>query len=330
MSAESDLAAALASTRRDRERFLALVASLSPDDFERARRGGWSIRRVLHHVIESEATYAKLLAHLRGRAAPDLAARTPVDGADATRQLATTRDAVQAIVDRIDGATLYRLARIGHEEYSPLSVLENIALHDREHHEQIEHLLTLRDDTRPEGEVEPLRVTVRDAGDFDLPRVTEIYNHYVVTSSATFDLTPFTVEQRREWFAHYSTSGPHRLLVAERDGLVLGYAASGRFRTKPAYDTTVETTVYCAPEATSRGVGSQLYAALFEALRGEDLHVAVAGITLTNDASCALHERFGFVRAGMMPEVGRKFGRFWDVVWYVTRLDDRSAHTEAP
>ena len=85
---------------------------------------------------------------------------------------------------------------------------------------------------------------------------------------------------------------------------------------KKAYDTSVETTIYCAPEATGRGIGSALYTALFDALRDEDLHMAVAGITLPNAASVALHERFGFVQAGLMHAIGRKFDQYWDVGWY--------------
>jgi phosphinothricin acetyltransferase len=161
---------------------------------------------------------------------------------------------------------------------------------------------------------------VRAASEADLARVTEIYNHYVINTPITFDLRPYSVEERREWFAEFGTSGPYRLFVAERDGLVLGYAGCHLFRDKEAYRTTVEVTVYCAPEATGQGLGRLLYGALFDAIRGEDLHLAVAGITMPNDASVALHERFGFTLAGVMHDVGRKFDRYWDVAWYEKRL----------
>lgn len=94
----------------------------------------------------------------------------------------------------------------------------------------------------------------------DLPRLMEIYNHYVAHSPATFDLEPKTVEERGEWFAQFAETGRHRLVVAEEDGRVLGYSGTMRFRVKPAYDRTVETTIYCAPESVGRGVGAQLYA----------------------------------------------------------------------
>jgi len=158
-------------------------------------------------------------------------------------------------------------------------------------------------------------VTIRAGRLDDLEALTRIYNHFVVNTHVTFDLEPFTVEARREWFSHYSATGRHRLLVAESAGEVVGYATSGRFRDKPAYDPSVETTVYCAPAAAGRGIGSALYTALFEALRDEDVHHAYAGVALPNDASIALHQRFGFMEIGTFREVGRKFGKWWDVTW---------------
>ena len=149
-------------------------------------------------------------------------------------------------------------------------------------------------------------ILIRSAQSGDLPRLTEIYNHYVLTTPITFDLEPYTVERRM---------GRHRLLVAESNGVVIGYAGTTRFRPKPAYDTTVETTIYLSAEAAGKGVGSRLYAALFQALANEDIHRIVAGYALPNSASKALHERFGFQLVGIFRENGRKFGRYWDVAW---------------
>jgi phosphinothricin acetyltransferase len=149
----------------------------------------------------------------------------------------------------------------------------------------------------------------------DLPRLTEIYNHYVVHSPATFDLEPKTLDQRAEWFAQFAETGRHRLLVAEEDDVVVGYAGTMRFRVKPAYDATVESSIYCAPEAVGRGVGAKLYAALFEAIAGEDVHRIVAGYVPPNPASERLHAQFGFRPVGTFTEQGYKFGRYWDVCW---------------
>ncbi len=153
------------------------------------------------------------------------------------------------------------------------------------------------------------------AGRDDLPRLTEIYNYYILHTPVTFDIEPYTVERREPWFAQFGDSGRHRLLVAEFDGTVLGYAGTTRFRPKAAYDTTVETTVYCAPEAIGKGIGSKLYTKLFELLKGEDVHRFVAGYALPNAATEALHRRFGFKVVGVFSEVGRKFGKYWDVCW---------------
>ena len=165
-----------------------------------------------------------------------------------------------------------------------------------------------------------LHPKVRPATVSDIPRLTEIYNYYIVNTPATFDIEPWTVEQRMEWFSHYAATGPHRVLVAEAAGVVLGSTWSSQFRVKAAYDTTVETSVYCDPEATRKGIGSALYEALFEALAGQHLHRAVAGITLPNEASVRLHERFGFRKVGAFTEVGKKFGTYWDVAQYEREL----------
>ena len=105
------------------------------------------------------------------------------------------------------------------------------------------------------------------------------------------------------------------MLVAEQDGLVLGYVGTMRFRPKAAYETTVETTIYCAPEAVGQKIGAKLYSALFASIAGEDVHRILAGYTMPNAASQKLHERCGFQPVGVYREVGRKFGRYWDVAW---------------
>ncbi|WP_269855683.1 GNAT family N-acetyltransferase [Streptomyces sp. RPT161] len=147
----------------------------------------------------------------------------------------------------------------------------------------------------------------------DLEQLTAIYNHYVLQTHSTFDTVASTAEQRQPWLAAHPGHGPHRLFVAEGGGRVLGYATSSRFRARPAYRTSVETAVYCAPDAGGRGIGTLLYTALFEALADQDLHRAYAGIALPNEASVRLHTRFGFRQCGLYTESGHKFGRYWDV-----------------
>ncbi|MET9848535.1 GNAT family N-acetyltransferase [Streptomyces ossamyceticus] len=161
-------------------------------------------------------------------------------------------------------------------------------------------------------------VQVRQGVEADLATLTDIYNHYVRETPITFDTAVFTPEERRPWLLSHLVDGRHRLIVAttEDSQRILGYATSSAFRAKAAYDTSVEVSVYLAPDAGGRGVGTLLYKALFEALAGEDVHRAYAGIAQPNEPSTRLHERFGFRHVGTYREVGRKFGRYWDVAWY--------------
>ena len=163
--------------------------------------------------------------------------------------------------------------------------------------------------------------TIRAAVAADLDALTRIYNHYVVETAITFDTEPYEAIARRPWLEQFAETGPHRLVVAaDSADRVIGYAGSHRFRPKAAYDTTVEVTVYLAPEVQQKGLGTRLYQALFRRLEGQDLHRAVAGVTLPNPASLALHARFGFTDCGVQSEVGRKLGRYWDVQWLEKQL----------
>ena len=158
-------------------------------------------------------------------------------------------------------------------------------------------------------------IVVRPAAREDLAQITSIYNHYVLKTPITFDIEPARPEQRLEWFNEHCEGARYRLFVSEDVGRILGYAGTGRFRNKAAYDTTAEVTIYCAPDATGRGIGRMMYQRLFDALRNQDLRRLVAGITLPNEASVALHRHFGFTEVGVFSENGRKFDRYWDVLW---------------
>jgi phosphinothricin acetyltransferase len=159
-------------------------------------------------------------------------------------------------------------------------------------------------------------VEIRPAAIEDLPQLNDLYNHYVLHSHATFDINPITLAERVEWFRHYGETGRHRVLVAAAEDRVVGFASTSPYRPRGAYETSVETTVYLAPETTGRRLGSRLYAELVRVIEGEDLHRAIGGIALPNDASVALHQRFGFVQVAHFTEQGRKFGRYWDVAYF--------------
>jgi phosphinothricin acetyltransferase len=169
-----------------------------------------------------------------------------------------------------------------------------------------------------------MNVQVSPGEEDDLGALTDIYNHYIRETAITFDVTPTTPDERRPWLLSHPEDGAHRLLVAraagEPAGRILGYATSSPFRQKAAYATSVETSIYLAPDAGGRGIGTSLYKQLFEALEGEDVHRAYAGIALPNDASVRIHQRFGFRQVGVYEEVGRKFGIYHDVAWFEKRL----------
>ena len=104
---------------------------------------------------------------------------------------------------------------------------------------------------------------------------------------------------------------------ALRDDAAIGWASTHVYNPRAGYDATVMCSIYLAPDARGQGLGRRLYQTLFDALKGEDIHRMFGGITLPNDASVALHRAFGFEPAGVYLEVGRKFGRFWDVGTYI-------------
>ena len=164
-------------------------------------------------------------------------------------------------------------------------------------------------------------IEIRPGEAADLPGLTRLYNYYVENTPITFDIEPYTVESRGAWFRQFRATGPHRLVVAVKEGVVAGYASTTMFRSRAAYATTVETSVYVATDCRGDGIGSKLYEALFESISGEDLHRALGGITLPNEASVALHKRFGFRLTGTFTEVGQKFGQYWDVAWYEKVLE---------
>ena len=151
----------------------------------------------------------------------------------------------------------------------------------------------------------------------DLARVVEIYNYYVTETYFTFDMEPCAVGGRTQWFNQFSDSGPHRLLVAEQDDVVAGYATSTQFKPRAAYSTSVETSVYLDHDQTGQGIGLALYSALLEVLVSDpSVHRAYGGTALPNPESVTLHERLGFTLVGTYQEVGYKFEKYWDVSWF--------------
>ena len=160
---------------------------------------------------------------------------------------------------------------------------------------------------------------IRVAHPGDAAAVAAIYNHYVATSTATFELAEVDVQAMAARMAEVASHGLP-WLVAEAEGAVVGYAYAGRWRTREGYRHSVETSIYLAPGATGRRLGAALYARLIEQLRVLDVHAGIGGVALPNPVSEALHERFGFEPVARFREVGRKFGQWIDVAYWELRL----------
>ena len=164
---------------------------------------------------------------------------------------------------------------------------------------------------------------IRPATEADLPAVKAIYDHQVLTGTATFDTEPPPVDYWRARLESTET-GDHLLVAAEGEA-VLGYAYSASYRSRPAYARTREVSVYLALEAVGRGLGRLLYDELLARLRADGVHTVLAVIATPNPASEALHRACGFERVALLPEVGYKFGRWIDTAFWALVLETAGA-----
>ncbi len=145
----------------------------------------------------------------------------------------------------------------------------------------------------------------------DAEATRRIYNAEVTGSTATFDLRPRSAEEHRRWVeAHL---GAHPAVVAEVDGAVAGFASISPYRSRPAYATTVEDSVYVAGGWRGRGIGAALLADVVRRATEHGFHTVLARVEASNDASVRVHERCGFAVVGTERQIGRKFGRWLDV-----------------
>ena len=158
-------------------------------------------------------------------------------------------------------------------------------------------------------------ITVRPSSDADLPAITAIYAWNVLNGLGTFEEDPPVQDEMARRRAAFLERGlPY--LVAELDGVVLGYAYAGPFRLRAAYRYTVEDSVYVSPDAVGKGVGRALLGALIAACEALGLRQMCAVIGDSgNTASIGLHATMGFEKKGVFPDMGHKFGRWVDLVW---------------
>ncbi len=155
-----------------------------------------------------------------------------------------------------------------------------------------------------------LRLRLATVADADGTRA--IYNLEVTTSTVTFDLVPRSLEDQQAWLAN--RSGAHAVVVAEDDGVVVGFGSLSPYRDRPAYSTTVEDSVYVTRDRQGQGVGTALLLELVRVATAHGFHSMMARIVGGHEASIALHRSAGFEVVGTEREVGRKFNRWLDVV----------------
>jgi phosphinothricin acetyltransferase len=145
----------------------------------------------------------------------------------------------------------------------------------------------------------------------DLGAITEIYNEAIIETVATFDTKPQTLEEQKIWFTNHGAKYP--ILVAEQDGLIVGWASLSRWSDRCAYSDTAEISLYVKKEHRGKGIGRKLLEAIVQKGQEVGLHTVIARIAEGNEISVHFHRPVGFEHVGIMKEVGRKFGKLLDI-----------------
>lgn len=172
-----------------------------------------------------------------------------------------------------------------------------------------------------------MTICIRPATTADLPGILDLYNQIILNTTATYDLEPVTLQEREEWFSSRTLAGfPVLVATAQDSPAVLGFSSFADWRGhKRGYRYTVEHTVHVHEQARGRGVGTNLLEALFPYAKERNVHAMLGGIDAQNVASLRFHARLGFVEVARFPEVGRKFGRWLDVVFMQKFMDSPGA-----
>ena len=157
---------------------------------------------------------------------------------------------------------------------------------------------------------------VRQVESTDAAPIASIYNYYILNTIVTFEEEPVTAEELSCRIEAIGSAGLPWLVAVDRTAGVVGYAYARPWKPRSAYRYSVEITVYLAPEWGGRGLGTRLYEVLFASLRERGMHAVIGGIALPNEASVALHEKFGLTQVALFKEQGFKFGRWIDVGYW--------------
>ncbi|PCF65427.1 N-acetyltransferase [Staphylococcus intermedius] len=153
----------------------------------------------------------------------------------------------------------------------------------------------------------------------DLEAIMEIYNHAILHTTAVYTYEPTHIEERRQWLAQKQREG-YPVFVYESEGEVLGFATYGPFRNWPAYQYTIEHSIYVSPSARRQGVASQLLSIVIEDAKVSGYQTIVAGIDASNEGSIKLHEKMDFKHMGTLEKVGYKFERWLNLAFYQKQL----------
>tara|TARA_R110001583_G_scaffold102853_7_gene249578 strand:+ start:23901 stop:24515 length:615 start_codon:yes stop_codon:yes gene_type:complete len=159
-------------------------------------------------------------------------------------------------------------------------------------------------------------IVIRSALDKDAISIAKIYNHYISDTVVTFETETISSEDILKRICKIQSEDLPWLIAEDDMGKVIGYAYASTWRERFAYRFSVEVTVYLSPNALGHGLGSQLYEALFTELKHRSIHSVIGGITLPNQASVALHEKFGLEKVAHFKEVGFKFNQWKDVGYW--------------
>jgi len=156
----------------------------------------------------------------------------------------------------------------------------------------------------------------------DAQEIAKIYNYYILNSCVTFEEIPVSIEEMSGRIQAAHSKFPW--LVYEKDKKIIGYAYASVWKSRSAYKYTIESTVYLKKEATKNGIGSLLYKELLMQIRDLGIHAVIGGISLPNEASVALHEKFGFEKIAQFKEVGYKFNKWIDVGYWELLINKNS------
>jgi len=159
-----------------------------------------------------------------------------------------------------------------------------------------------------------LPATLREATETDLPQILEIYNEVILNTTSVYSEQPHTLDMRLAWF-NERTAANFPVIVAEQNGVIVGFGSYGHFRAWPCYRFTAEHSVYVHKDYRGLGISKLLLKELISRAKNAGLHALIAGVDSDNEISLKLHLAFGFTKVAHFKEVGFKFGRWLDLVF---------------